>query len=102
MRLIWRLFDPVAPIPFRAIKRRVRAFQFGGGTNGGEDGGASAFNDAGHVVFVAHFTDDTSAIFTAVVPEPASAAWVACCAAALLARRQRRAALPRARMATCK
>jgi hypothetical protein len=40
--------------------------------SGGEDGRPSSLNDAGLLTYTLFFTDNTSGIFTSVVPEPAS------------------------------
>jgi hypothetical protein len=51
--------------------RTIATLTFEGGS-GDQDGFRSAFNDAGQVVFGATFTDDSSGIFVAQVPEPGS------------------------------
>lgn len=43
------------------------------GPSGGEDGLMRSFNDRGELAFTATFTDNTSAVLVAIVPEPTSA-----------------------------
>jgi hypothetical protein len=82
------------------IAREGNALDTGGGTSrtilsldmfegaaAGEDGFASAFNNAGQVAFRATFTDGSSGVFVASVPEPAGG--VLLVGAALLCRRSR-------------
>jgi hypothetical protein len=71
------------------LPRTVRTLEVLTGTNGGEDGAPSAFNDAGQLAFVARFTDGSSAVLIAAVPEPAGVG-VLVAAGALVLRRRRR------------
>jgi hypothetical protein len=49
--------------------RVVELLKLNGGGSSGE-GIQSAFNDAGHLVFAARFTDGSEGVFVATVPEP--------------------------------
>ncbi len=70
LRLLLRDGDEIDIDPTTGIDlRTIAAIGFTGGT-GGEDGLARGFNDDGLVVVKLTFTDNTSGIFTAVVPEP--------------------------------
>jgi hypothetical protein len=86
--LIAREGDPfqVAPGAFRTIKE-ITLPNF---ATGGEDGLTTAFGDD-QLVFRLTFTDNSSGVFTAAVPEPASLALLPA-AAILLQRRRRRPA----------
>jgi hypothetical protein len=73
------------------LPRTVRSLEMLTGTNGGEDGAPSALNDAGELAFVARFTDGSSAVLFATVPEPAGAGVLLGLATSILGRRRRRA-----------
>jgi hypothetical protein len=59
--------DPTIGIDLREVEEIL----FMGGS-GGEDGRRLAFNDRQTVLFQLHFTDGSSGIFTAKVPEPSA------------------------------
>ncbi len=52
--------------------RTIKSIILGLPQSGGEDGLASPISDAGQIAFWLTFTDDTSGIFVAMVPEPGS------------------------------
>jgi hypothetical protein len=60
----------------------------------GQDGLQTMLNDNGTLVFAASFSDGTSGIFTATVPEPASLSLLCFASVWLLRRRHRRAQNP--------
>jgi hypothetical protein len=70
--------------------RRVRNLIFFSPSNGGEDGAFSGFNDAGQLVFLTYFDDESHGVYIATVPEPVGAALLAAFAARAVLRRARR------------
>ena len=86
LRLVLRMGDPfeVAPGDVRIVKEFIT---WDGTSN--EDGGLSIFNDNGTVTFHADFTDGTSGVFAATVPEPATSALLLTGALALIRRKRR-------------
>jgi hypothetical protein len=85
------LFD-VDPGPGMDL-RTISHIDFGldSDPSGGEDGRTLTFNDDGLLTFELEFTDDSSGIFTAMVPEPSGLAMLSASALALLRRVRRRA-----------
>ncbi len=86
----------VAPGDVRTVSFLFIAGNFRGGS-GDEDGFPNGFNDQGQLAFLAGFTDGSSGIFIATVPEPSSLVVVALLVGGLggtrwLARRQNGAA----------
>ena len=71
------------------VARTVQSLEMLTGSNGGEDGLPSGFNDAGQLAFVARFTDGSNAILIAAVPEPAAAGVLLGLATLVLAGRRR-------------
>jgi hypothetical protein len=69
--------------------RTIRALDMLLGSNAGEDGGASGFNQLGGLAFVARFTDGSEAVLVATTPEPAAASAIFLACGALLGRRRR-------------
>ena len=67
--------------------RKIYGLSYSSGS-GGEDGRRLSFNDDGLLTFNLSFTDGTTGIFTALIPEPASAGLLALLAPALLRRRR--------------
>jgi len=57
-------------------------------SSGGQDGRSSSFNDFGQLAFLANFTNGSSGVFVATVPEPSTLAFMAL--GALLAYRKER------------
>ena len=86
LRLIAAVGQPfeLAPGDIRTIAT-VHFNEPGTGTgNGGEDGHAVGFNDAGQLTFGLTFTDNSSAVVFTTVPEPASIGIVAVVACVVL------------------
>ncbi len=80
--LVGELFD-VNDDPLIEDWRIISSVDFANGS-GGEDGLPNSFNDAGQLVFKLGFSDGSSGIFVATVPEPATACILAISAVNLL------------------
>lgn len=68
--------------------REILAFQLPFASSGNEDGRASPLNESGELAFIVRFTDGTSGIYAATIPEPVSLSALALLVP--LARRSRR------------
>lgn len=56
--------------PLAETTKIIAEINFSNAQSGGQDGGTSAFNAAGLLAFGLEFTDGSSGIFTAQIPEP--------------------------------